>query len=205
MQARAKPVELAWVKVFREAGATVHFQHLLNRTTLPVDPTDNRRIDALVTGHGLPSRSLFCDATVRSSLNRSGDPHPRAAARDGAVLSKALKDKEKKYGDIATSTLAELVVLACEVGERWNDTALDLVANLARNKVRNVHPLLRRSVELAYTDRWWAILGCAVQNALAESLLAQRGKQLVLGDACAWEPALDDLLDSQRWALDLEA
>ena len=50
VQSRAKPPERAWAHVFREAGTTVHEQHLLRNSTLPVDPTDNRRIDVLVTG-----------------------------------------------------------------------------------------------------------------------------------------------------------
>jgi len=124
VQARARPVELAWVKVFREAGATTHFQHFLRNSTLPVDPADNRRVDVLVTGHGLHCRALFCDATVRSPLNRSGDPHPRAATRNGAVLKKAVREKRTKYWDVHTTPLAELVVLRARLavggtGRHW--------------------------------------------------------------------------------------
>ena len=124
-------------------------------TTFPVDPNDNRRIDCLVTGTGLhQGRPLFCDATVRSPLKGTGEPHPRAANTDGAVLRKARKDKERKYGDLAASPLAELVVLACEVGGRWSDETGELVRLLAKGKVKNEHPLLRRSAELAWHDRW---------------------------------------------------
>ena len=119
VQARAKPVERAWARVFREAGASTHEQHLLRHTTFPVDPNDNRRIDCLVTGTGPhQGRLLFCDATVRSPLKGTGEPHPRAANTNGAVLRKARQDKERKYEDLAASPLAELVVLACEVGGR---------------------------------------------------------------------------------------
>ena len=118
------------------------------------------------------------------------------------MLQKALKEKEDKYEDVARSELAELVVLACEVGGRWNETAVDLVRQLAKLKVKNVHPLLKRSVELAWTDRWWALLGVAVQNALTASLLAAEGKTLVLDRGEAHEPDLDLLLDGQRWAFD---
>ena len=202
VQARARPVELAWKKVFEEAGATTHFQHLLANSTLPVDPADNRRIDVLVTGHGLHSRALFCDATVRSPLKGNGEPQPRASSRSGAVLKKAVKEKRRKYWDLQATPLAELVVLACEVGGRWHRTALDLVRLLAKQKAKQAHPLLRRSVELAYSDRWWSTLGCAVQNAVAGSLLAKTGKKLVLEDAPTGGPTLDELLDGQRWALD---
>ena len=135
--------------------ASTHEQHLLRNTTFPVDPNDNRRIDCLVTGTGLhQGRPLFCDATVRSPLKGTGEPHPRAANTDGAVLRKARKDKERKYGDLAASPLAELVVLACEVGGRWSDETGELVRLLAKGKVKNEHPLLRRSAELAWHDRW---------------------------------------------------
>ena len=207
VQARAKPVELAWARVFREAGkeegATVRWQHMLRHTTLSVDPEDNRRVDVLV--EGLPlyfGRPLFCDTTLRSPLKGDGTPHPRAARKDGAVLERAIQDKERKYGDVARSELAELVVLACEVGGRWHETAVELVRQLAKLKVRNVHPLLRRSVQLAWSDRWWSLLGVAVQDALAGSLLAPNGKKLVLDRADAETPELDLLLDGQRWALE---
>ena len=207
VQARAKPVELAWARVFREAGkesgATVRWQHLLRNSTLPVDPNDNRRVDVLVEGLPLYNgRPLFCDATLRSPLKGDGTPHPRAAAKNGAVLRRALTDKATKYSDVEDSPLAELVVLACEVGGRWHHRTEELVRLLARNKVANVHPLLRRSVELAWIDRWWAMLGVAVQDALAASLLAPSSKQLVLDSGAAETPDLDALLDGQRWAFD---
>ena len=79
---------------------------------------------------------------------------------------------------------------------------MELVRLLAKLRVRNTHPLLRRSSELAWTDRWWALLGCAVQNALAASLLAPTGKRLALDSATAEGPELDALLDGQRWAIE---
>ena len=44
------------------------------------------------------------------------------------------------------------------------------------------------------------MLGVAVQNAIASSLLAQSGSQLVLEQNAAHAPDLDALLDGQRWA-----
>ena len=122
-------------------------------------------------------RLCFCDGTVRSPFKGDGAPHPRAATTDGAVFQKALKEKEDKYEDIVRNELVELVVLACEVGGRRNESAVDLVRQLIKLKVRNVHPLLKRSMELAWTDRWWALLGVAVQNALTASLLAASEKE----------------------------
>ena len=55
---------------------------------------------------------------------------------------------------------------------------------------------------LAWTDRWWAMLGAAVQDALAASLLADEGKRLVVDRGEANMPELDALLDGQRWAFE---
>ena len=199
VQARAKPVERVWARVFREGGGTTHEQHLLRNTTLPIDPADNRRIDVMVTGSFL-RRPLLCDATLRSPPKGNGEAHPRAAGEDGAVLERATRDKETKYADVHDSSLAELVVLGCEVGGRYNEQAANWVRCLAKQKAAKQHPLLKRSVELAWSDRWWALLGVAAQDALAASLLAPYGKRLVLDDRSAPEPELADLLDGQRWA-----
>ena len=96
--------------------------------------------------------------------------------------------------------MADLVVLAGEVGGRWHEDAVHWIRCLAKHKAKQQHPLLKRSVELAWTDRWWALVGAASQNALAASLLAPCGKKLILDDAAGFEPELDSLLDAQRWA-----
>ena len=64
------------------------------------------------------TRPLFCDATLRSPLKRNGEAHPRAAKEDGAVLERAVRDKQTKYWDLEESSLADLVVLAGEIGGR---------------------------------------------------------------------------------------
>merc|ERR1711904_716877 len=110
-------------------------------------------------------------------------------------MGRAVKDKERKYADIAASSLADLVVLAGEIGGRWSEEACDWIRYLAKIKARQQHPLLQRSVQLAWSDRWWALIGVATQNALAASLLAPSGTRLVLDGKAADEPALDALLD----------
>ena len=154
VQARARAAERVWELVLREAGATTYFQKLLRETTVPSEPTDMRRIDVLATGlpcfHGRP---LFCDVTVRSPLSAVGAPHGRAASEDGFVLKRAEVDKRNTYHDIAEASMAELVVLACEVGGRWNRAALCLVSVLAAHKVAGTAPLLRRSAQAAWQSR----------------------------------------------------
>ena len=152
---------------------------------------------------GLPcfhGRPLFCDATVRSPLTAAGAPHGRAADEDGYVLVGAETDKQDKYHDVDSSSSAELVVLACEVGGRWNEMALGLVTQLAHHKVSGTTPLPRRSAQAAWANRWWSMLSVAVQDALAASIVAPESRRLVLDAAAAPPPELDDLLDGQRWA-----
>jgi hypothetical protein len=99
---------------------------------------------------------------------------------------------------VEVSPQAELVVLAAEVGGRWNDTALEFVRALAKHKVQAVPRVLRRSAELAWTDRWWTILGVAIQDALAASVLAPPTHSLVIDGAATPVPELDQLLDDER-------
>ena len=181
VQARAKPVEHVWARVFREVGATTHEQHLLRNTTLPITLPDNRRIDILVTGSSL-SRPLFCDTTLRSPLTGKREAHPRAAHEDEAILTRAVQNKTSKYADIEESSLAELVVLAGEIGGRWNDEACDWLRYFAELKGKQHHPLLRRSLQSAWLDRWWTQIGVVTQNAFAASLLAPDERNLVLDD-----------------------
>ena len=97
VQARAKPVERAWERALKQAGASVHFQHLLRNTTLAVDPADSRRIDLLATGLPLyRGRVLFCDATLCSPLKGNGRPQARTSRHDGATFKEAQKRKQDK-------------------------------------------------------------------------------------------------------------
>ena len=107
-------------------------------------------------------------------MNCKGESQPKAACANGAAFEKARKDKATKYEDVDKSPLAELVVFACEVGGCWNDKALEVVRRLVKNKVQNAHELLRRSAELAWTDRWWALLGVAVCSGARTPLVARR-------------------------------
>jgi len=201
VQARAKPLERAWERVFKEAGASVHFQHLLRASTLSgIDPGDNRCIDVLATGLPLyRGKALFCDATLRSPLKGNGCPQPRASKDDGATFKGAVRDKHQKYPELLRSPVAKLLVLACEVGGRWNSDCLDVISKLAEYKAASSPLVLRRSVRMALEARWWSVLGLAAQGAFAASLLAQNGPRLVLDVPAAFEPELADLLDAQRW------
>jgi len=82
--------------------------------------------------------------------------------------------------------LIPLLTLSCEAGRRWNFEALDLVDKLAAYESKEVPPLLRCSVQMAWKDCWCAIIGIAVQDALAASFLAPGDHGLVLDQSSAF-------------------
>ena len=114
-------------------------------------------------------------------------------------------DKRRKHADIDQHEHGELLTLACEIGGRWNDTATELIYKLAAHKAQSSPQVLRRSVELAWADRWFAMIAVAVQDALAASLIAPSGRRLVLDHGADAAPSLEDLLDRQRWALETDS
>ena len=65
---------------------------------------------------------------------------------NGAALRRAEQQKFTKYGDAVATGLAHLLTLATETGGRCNDTATELVDNLASYKAQHVPLALRRSV-----------------------------------------------------------
>ena len=48
------------------------------------------------------------------------------------------------------------------------------------------------------SDRWWTLLGVAIQDALAASVLAPSCSGLVLDASTSCEPEIDRLLDDER-------
>ena len=168
---RANPIERAWTRIAREAGARVAHKQLLRDTNVPIsNQMDQRQLDLVIYGvdpQGLP---LCCDATMVAALDRRGRPIPRAANHDGAALARAHRRKERRHPELLGSPYGKLVVLACEVGGRWSKACLTLVARLAKEKARNAPALLRQSARAAWLSRWWGLLSVASQSALAATL-----------------------------------
>ena len=192
---RAGPVERTWTRVAREAGGRVAHKQLLRDTNVGrVSPEDRRQLDLVVYGVTRNGTALCCDATVVSPLTRSGAPHGRAASHDGAALRVAERRKRRTYPELANSNMARLVVLACEIGGRWNGEALRFVRQLADQRAAAAPVLLRGSARQAWANRWWGLLSIAVQDALAATLC--REGHLALGGPTANEdiPLADVLL-----------
>ena len=86
------------------------------------------------------------------------------------------------------------MVLACEVGGRWNRASLRFVARLAKEKARSAPALLRQSARAAWLSRWWGLLSVAAQSALAATLGG--ASALALGGPVGDEEVpLGDVLD----------
>ena len=66
---------------------------------------------------------------------------------------------------------ARLVVLAAEVGGRWNTETAQLLTALAKARAQEVPLLLQGRAEAACVRRWSAILACTAARALSVSLL----------------------------------
>ena len=53
----------------------------------------------------------------------------------------------------------------CEIGGRWNDESLRLVAQLVRSRALRAPAPLRGAATQGWYRRWWGLLSVAVQNA----------------------------------------
>ncbi|CAK0900915.1 unnamed protein product, partial [Prorocentrum cordatum] len=191
---RAKPLERAWARVAREAGGRVVPQQLLRDTNAVVhNPLDRRQLDLVVYGISPNGVPLCCDSTMVSPLRRDGWHRPRTFDTDGAALLVAERRKRRRYHELTTGHSGRLMVLSCEVGGRWGRDSLQLVRLLAKQKARAAPALLRRSAELAYTNRWWGFLSVAAQDALMATLTGDG--YLALGGAAGEDdPDLAEVL-----------
>ena len=107
----------------------------------------------------------------------------------------ARRRKEAKYRELLHSRRCRLVVLAIEVGGRWSEEALDFVRLLAKSKARAYPPILRKSAQLAWANRWTGLLAVAAHRAFACSLL-----ELPIDEACCdgEAPPFEDVLHEAR-------
>ena len=140
-------VERAWVQVAREAvgpeGRVVPQQWLAHTTAPQVRTDDRRRLDFVVYGATTTGEALCCDATLVSSLTRAGRPVHGADARAGVALDAARRRKVARYPELTRGGPQRLVVLAAEVGGRWNDECHQFLRLLLRLRVQRAPPPLR--------------------------------------------------------------
>eukprot|EP00438_Fugacium_kawagutii_P032674 Skav232231 [mRNA] locus=scaffold4367:62556:63930:- [translate_table: standard] len=112
--------------------------------------------------------SSYSDHTAGAeSASSASDDH------DGVALAAACHRKRLRYPELLRPGPHRFLVLACEVGGRWSADCCDLVRVLVRVRTQRVHPAARRAASTAYMRRWWHILSCAQQGALAPALLGE--------------------------------
>ena len=106
-----------------------------------------------------------------SPLRADGSPQVASSERDGAAIDVARRRKQRRYAELARPGPQRLVVLAAEVGGRWGPEAHDLVRHLVRQRSLRAPQALRAAARAGWARRWWGQLGCALQRALASTLL----------------------------------
>ena len=147
-------------------------QQWLARTTAPgVHADDRRRLDLVLYGATRRGEALCCDVTLVSPLRADGRPHTGAADRDGVALQTARRRKAARYPELDRPGPQRLVVLAAEVGGRWGDEVAGLVRDLVRMRALRAPVALRRPASAGWHRRWWGLLSCALQRAMASTLL----------------------------------
>ena len=114
-------------------GQVVPQQWLAHTTAPNVDPADKRRLDLVIYGATPLGGALCCVATLVSSLTRTGQPQPCAAATDGAAFRMAERRKRAAYPELSMGGAQRLVVLGTEVAGRWNEGALRFVRVLGKH------------------------------------------------------------------------
>ena len=195
---RAKPLERTWARVFREAGGRVLENVFLRDMGIPgVGARDGRRLEVIATGlplyGGVP---LAVDATLVSPLHADGTPWPGADAGAGVALRRGERDKDTTYPELVGSPLARLTTLACETGGRWSDGCREVVRQLASARSRSAPRHLQAASRCALEARWWALLSCCQQDAVAATLVDDAVGLLDGQDAPA--PPLVDTLVCER-------
>ena len=115
------------------------------------DALDGRRLEIVADGLTLwRGAQLAIDTTMVSPLTRDGMARPRAADHGGAVLEVARRRKETTYPELSgEGGRARLVVLAVEVGGRWNSETAQFLTALARARAQEAPLVLQDLAEAA--------------------------------------------------------
>ena len=112
---------------------------------------------------------LAVDVTLRCALARTGEPHPRPADEDGAVLAQARHDKETTYPELINSRRCRLIVVAIETGGRWSEEAVEFIRLLACAKAQEVPSHMWWPTTLAWQRHWTRMLSTACSLSFAAS------------------------------------
>jgi hypothetical protein len=174
VQRRAKPVERAWQRVFREAGGRVLPQTLLRDLGLrpQVPAWDDRRIDLVARGLPLFGGLPICgDAAVVSAIHADGMPWSGAEANDGVALARTTAAHQETYAELCASGSLRFVMLGAELGGRLSPEVAPVLWGLAAAKARESPALLIVAAQHAWHRCWLSMVAVAIQVAAAEAIL----------------------------------
>ena len=140
--------------------------------------------------------SLFCDVTIANPLSGTGIARNQSHVNNGDVVERAANHKkDRTYNDIHRSPSCKFLVLGCETYGRWCCDALRLIGELAYYKSLDCPQILRKSVQAAWTHRWWSIISIGVARAVAQTSLCTHGPDLITGIGSQQSPTIADLFD----------
>ena len=88
-----------------------------------------------------------------------------------AAIMTARRRKRERYPELLRPGPQRFVVLACEVGGRWAAECGDLIRDLLRVRAPRAPAALRHASRAGWERRWWGMLSCAQQTAVAPTLL----------------------------------
>ena len=185
--------------ICREAGACVARNVAVADMNVDNALADGRRIEVVANGlQAFHGQQLAIDATCISPISRAGAPHPGTRTDPGRAAQHAELRKRRRYPELTAARRCRLVVVAVEVGGRWEPDARQLIRALARERSTEAPPWVRAAACAGWTARWAAVVAVGVQRALATSLL----ELPPAGDTLTGTPPdLPDLLADTRWEL----
>ena len=131
-----------------------NIERFLRLTNVPVDQSNQRRLDLVVPGlnvyNGLP---LFCDTTIVTPITGTGFARSFTSNKGGRLLEDAERENDVNYSEVHSSGLGKLLCLGAEVYGRWSSDCIELVPLLARVHSRGLYSQIRRGSALSYQRR----------------------------------------------------
>ena len=199
VKARATPIERMVAQICREAGARVRINVKLRDLNVNTRASDERQIEVIASG--LPvfgGAQLAVDVTLRSALDRCGQPRAQAHWKDGAVAEAARRDKETTYPELADGSRCRLVVLALETGGRFSAETVEFLRQLAEAKALAVPSYQRASAAIAFQRRWTRMLAVCAASSYTQSLLLSKDALGAVDHGVSRQPWLQAVLTESR-------